>query len=118
MTGFNYTRAAATAKRLIARFGRVGSYIEVTNSGTEYSPTLSKADPVAVTFVDLDQELRDASGSLVGQSVRTLYVSTGQDVTPKKGDLFVIDAVDLRVDRIKPLAPGGDVVFWEVYIEA
>ena len=109
---FDYARSAQTAQRLIARFGQSATLRQITNSGTEYAPTQTETD-TAITVVDLNQKVRDASGTLVGQSMRTLYVSTSAGVTPAKGDKVVIGGTEHEIAQVRALAPGGVNVMWE-----
>lgn len=109
---FNYARAATTATRLISRCGQSATLRRITNSGTEWAPTQSETD-TTITVVDLEREVRDASGTLTGQSMRTLYVSTSANVTPAKGDKVVIGGVEHEIDAVRTLAPGGVNVMWE-----
>ncbi|WP_306150742.1 hypothetical protein [Roseovarius sp. MMSF_3281] len=125
---FDYTKSRATAERLIARFGQHATLRKITNSGPEWAPTQTEAD-TTITAVDLNEQVRDNSGTLVGQTRRTLYVSTSAGIAPAKGDKVFVgldkDAVAAlteqeqseaihEIDEAWPLAPGGVDVFWEV----
>lgn len=125
---FDYTRSKATAERLIARFGQSATLRQITNSGTEWAPTQTEAD-TTITVVDLNERVRDASGTLVGQTQRTLLVSTSAGVAPGKGDKVAVGideaafglldaaAQDERlheVIEVRPLSPGGTVILHEV----
>jgi len=109
---FNYERTKATAERLIARFGGPATLRKLTATGPDYAPTLTATD-TTITVVDLSQRLRDAGGVLVGQSLRTLYVSTAAGVTPEKGDKVVIGGTEHEISEVRTLAPGGTTVMWE-----
>lgn len=109
---FDYARSKATAERLIARFGGEATLRKRTSSGPDYAPTLTLTEHT-ITAVDLNQRLRDAGGALVGQSLRTLYVSTAAGVTPEKGDKVVIDGSEHEIAEVRTLAPGGTTVMWE-----
>lgn len=110
---FNYARSRATAERLIARFGTTATLRQITNSGTEWAPTQTETD-TTITVVDLEREVRDAAGTLTGQSKRTLYVSTAAGVTPEKDDKIVIGGTEHEIAEVRTLAPGGTTVMWEV----
>lgn len=111
---FNYARAAATAQRLIARFGTTATLHPQVTTGPAHRPTVTEGDPVSITVVDLDREIRDASGTLTGQSIRTLYVSTSAGVTPTKSDKVTIDGVKHEIAEVRTLNPGGTTVMHEV----
>ncbi len=110
---FNYAAARATAERLIARFGQSATLRKVSRSGTAYAPTIDETD-TTITVVDLNQRVRDQSGTLIGQSQRTLYVSTSAGVVPEKDDKVVIGGTEHEIGEVRALSPGGTVVFYEV----
>lgn len=109
---FDYARAAATAEKLIEKFGQTVTLIQITNSSTEWEPELSEAS-TSIKAVDLSQQQRDAGGTLVGHTVRTLYISTSASVTPTKGDKVKVNGKEHEITEVRPLAPGGVDVFWE-----
>jgi len=110
---FDYTRSRQTAERLIARFGQSATLRQITNSGTEWAPTQTETD-TTITVVDLNERVRDNSGTLVGQTQRTLLVSTSAGVTPGKGDKVFIGGAWHEVSEVRPLSPGGAVILHEV----
>jgi len=119
---FDYTRQKATAERLLARFGQTCTLRKITNTGTEFDPTQTTTD-ADVTAVDLNQRIRDRDGTLVGQTLRTLYVSTAAGVTPKKGDSVAVGVAKasvtsstpfIEISEVRPLSPGGVNMMWEV----
>ncbi|MGR3574016.1 MAG: hypothetical protein ACU0CF_04675 [Sagittula sp.] len=112
MVGFNYARSAQTAQRLIAKFGQDATLKQISAGADPWAPAPTETT-TTITVVDLDREVRDASGTLTGQSKRTLYVSTSADVTPTKGDKVVIGGVEHEIDSVRTLAPGGTTVLWE-----
>jgi hypothetical protein len=109
---FNYARAKATAERLIANFGQTATLRQISKGGDEWAPSLTETD-TSVTVVDLNREVRDAAGTLTGQTKRTLYVSTAAGVTPAKGDKVVIGGTEHEIDVVRTLAPGGTTLMWE-----
>lgn len=110
---FDYAASKATAERLISRFGQDATLRQITESGDAWAPTLTETD-TTVKVVDLNRRERDASGTLVGVTRRTLYVSASAGVTPAKGDKVVIGGTEHEIDEVRPLAPGGTVVMHEV----
>lgn len=109
---FDYARAKATAERLIATFGQEAVLTQNTSSGDAWAPTLSPEE-TTIVVVDLNEAQRDRAGSLVGTTVRTLYVSTSAGVTPGKGDTVTISGSAFEITEVRPLAPGGTAVFFE-----
>lgn len=113
---FNYAGARATAAGLIANFGQSATLHKVTAGGTEFSPTLTEAD-FTITVVDLDQKIRDASGTLIGQSMRTLYIdATG--AVPEKGDAVTVGGLRHEIAEVRTLNPGGTTVLYEADLAA
>lgn len=110
---FDYARSRQTASRLIARFGQSATLRQIVNSGTEWAPTQTKTE-TTITAVDLNERVRDNSGTLVGQTMRTLYVETSAGVTPGKGDKVLIGGSEHEVSEVRPLSPGGTVIMWEL----
>lgn len=114
---FDYARAAQTAQRLITRFGQTATLRQVSKGGDDWAPSLTETD-TSVTVVDLNREVRDATGTLTGQTKRTLYVSTSAGVTPAKGDKVVIGGTEHEIEAVRTLSPGGTTVMWEVDLMA
>lgn len=114
MTGFNYTRARATAERLIAKFGRSAALRRTTNSGTAYAPTRTPVDhPCRCAVLAYADTAID--GTRIKASDKQIYLSTaGLTIEPTTADEIVLDAVAHSIVAVKPLSPGGVVVFWEI----
>lgn len=113
MAGFDYTRSRGTAVKLIAKFGQAGA-IRRTTVGDGYDPTPVDED-FACKLVDLDVEERSIDGTLVLRGDRTVYLSTeGLTIEPLRTDRVVIGGEPHTVVDVKPLQPGGLVVFWEL----
>lgn len=116
MAAFDYAEARATAEELIAEFGTSATLRKKTVTGTGANPTVTTTD-YPITAVDLDIQQRDRSGSLVGEAVRTLYISTaGLSVAPEKRDTVQVKGVWCEIAEVRPLAPADVVVMWEASI--
>lgn len=134
---FDYLRARATAERLIKRFGTFALLRKPGwRSGPDNDPVFTEGVTFRVRAVDLDQRVVYREGVMVQEATRTLYVSTeglpevaGQMIVPAKGDLIAIigegdeglladegifRARSHEIVSVKPLAPAGVVVFWEI----
>lgn len=118
MAAFDYARSAATGERLIARFGQAATLIKPgAITGPGYAPTAYAADEEhAIKAIDLMFRMRDAGGTLVTATRRTLYVSTEglTAVEPEKGDRVRVGGTVHEIDEVRPLRPGGTNVLWEV----
>jgi len=122
---FDYARPKATAERLLARFGQTCTLRKITNIGTEFDPVQMTTD-ADVTAVDLNQRIRDRDGTLIGQTLRTLYVSTAASVTPEKGDSVAVGVAKasvaistpfIEIAEVRLLSPGGTSLMWEVDLQ-
>lgn len=113
---FDYARSAATALRLLQRFGATatlkrqsaGSYDPSTGTDTVTETSLSTT---AAVFA-YDQKYID--GTLILQGDQRGYLSNEQE--PQQGDLLAWGGVDLRVVAVRPLSPAGTVVLYEAQL--
>lgn len=120
MSSAVYARAAATATRLLAKFGAV-AYLRSSGTAT-YSPATSAATSTdaARTKVDcavLDYPLRYVDGTLVRVGDRKALVSAPAGMpNPKPGDVLEWEGKDLEVVRASIIAPAGDAVAHELQV--
>lgn len=106
MTGFDYARMAATAARLLDRFGQV-----MTFSRTAPDGTVSTFTAVAVVASTVKHTLGD-SGIQIGDD--KLLVDAA--VLPQQGDRVAYNGGSrVVVDPVTPLNPGGTRVLVECY---
>ncbi|HEY1138778.1 MAG TPA: hypothetical protein VGE88_01030 [Lysobacter sp.] len=116
MTAFDYAATAATATRLLQRFGAAAT-IKRTTTG-EYDPELGEA-PVTVTQLATtaavfayDQKFID--GTLVLQGDQRAYLAPAQQ--PKQGDTLTWQGADLAIVAVKPISPAGVPVLYEAQV--
>lgn len=121
---FDYAATAATAARLIDKFGR-RAYLRKRGeqTGTAYDPAIDADMDHPITVVDLDRRIRDRDGTLIEGAGRSLIVSTDglEFVTPEKGDAVMIgpgvypETMQAHeIAEVRPLSPGGVVVIYEI----
>ena len=114
---FDYTRARATAERLLARFGQEVTLIKPgALTGPEWDQTQGPSTEHTITVVDENSMRRDMSGTLIGEAVHALIVSTSAGVEPEQADRVRIAGRVLEITEVRPLAPGGTVLLWEVTV--
>lgn len=114
MTKFDYIKSRATAQKLIDKFGQTGALRRVSASGPAYDPIMTTND-YTVTLVDLDYDETQLSGTLITRGDRLVYLSTaGLSIVPANGDKILIGGVEHAILDVKPLQPGGTIVFWEL----
>ncbi|MBM2293751.1 hypothetical protein JQX09_17620 [Sulfitobacter pseudonitzschiae] len=115
MTAFDYSGSVATAKRLIARFGKTVTLIKRTKTGPARSPVYVPVE-TSLTAVDLNKAVRDKAGTLTGTTERKLLIEGGASAVPAKDDVVTIDGADHVIDVVKTLNPGDTVVLYTVWL--
>jgi len=114
---YDYSRPAATAKRLLTRFGAAATMR--VKSGEKYDPETAS---MAATWADypctvavLDYSLKDLAGTLVQAGDRRLLVAPDVAQAPQVGSVFVLpDGASVSAVRVSTLAPAGTVVLYDV----
>jgi hypothetical protein len=115
MSTFDYTKAQATAKRLIKRFGQNATLKVLAGSGDAWNPTQTPSEqPVIIAVSKYSNSQID--GTLVKQGDKKIYVSTeGATIAPDVGHkLAITGSPDHSIVNVMPLSPAGTVVYWEV----
>lgn len=116
MSTFDYANTAATALRLLQRFGAsatikretAGAYDPATGSNTV---TTTNLITTACVF-DYDQKYID--GTLILMGDKRAYLAPAQ--VPKQGDKLTWQAKDYTVESVKAIAPAGTAVLYEAQI--
>jgi hypothetical protein len=108
VTTVDYSRPAATALRLLARFGAA-----VTLSTTVAAATTSRRTVNAV-FVDRVRHTLDTSGVEIGDWRVLLEAAAA----PRETDRLVRGAEAFVVVRVEPIQPGATVVAWWAWARA
>lgn len=116
MTSFQYAATAATATRLLQRFG-ASATIKRQTTGT-YDPSTGTT-PVTVTELATtaavfayDQKYID--GTLILQGDQRAYMTPA--VMPKQGDLLAWHGRDWSIVAVKPISPAGVPVVYEAQL--
>jgi hypothetical protein len=117
MSTFDYSRAVATAKRLIARFGQDATLIQIANSGPAHNPTQVETD-VSIKAAVFDYTLREREGSLIEQGDKKVYISTEGVPSISVADKIEFGSERQSIINLIPLSPGGTVVFYEAQVRA
>jgi hypothetical protein len=116
MATFDYAPTVATAKRLIAKFGKPVVLKQKVKGGSNSAPTYTYPE-TPMTAVDLNIVNRDKDGTLTGTTSRKLLIEGGVATAPEKKDLIIIDGVDHVIDVVKLLNTGGTNVLYTVFLE-
>lgn len=113
---FDYANTAATALRLLQRFGAsatikretAGAYDPETGSNTVTSTTL------ATTACVFDYPQKYVDGTLIKQGDKQAYLASTQ--LPAHGDKLTWAGLDYTVVNFKAIAPAGTAVLYEAQI--
>lgn len=98
--------------------GSLGAVIKRQGAwtGPEWDRVPGAITQYPVTVLDLNINVRDASGTLTGEIRRKLLIEA-VDVVPEKGDVIELLGVDHTVDTVETLAPGGVALLYKVMLE-
>lgn len=118
MTTFNYSNTAATADRLLKRFGAKTQLTHETVG--EYDPEEGAA-PVTtteqtVTAAVFDYPQRYVDGTKILAGDRQCFLSAVGIFEPLQGDSFAWDGKSMVVVAVKKLAPAGLAVLYELQV--
>jgi len=116
VTAFNYLNTAATATRLLQRFGAVAT-LKRTTTG-EYDPATGETpltvESLATTAAVFAYEQKYIDGTLILQGDQQVYLMPA--VEPKQGDTFEWQGRNYQVVSVKPVSPAGVPVLFEAQI--
>lgn len=119
MAQTDYAAKAATARRLIQKFGTTLQVKRTTTTGgspsTGGGSTTTNSHPFAgvVLPVDLQKAHADAPGSLVKAGDFTAYLEAGP-IAPTTTDRLICPQGDLAIIEAVALAPAGVTVMWTI----
>ncbi|MBO9717521.1 MAG: hypothetical protein J7507_12115 [Pseudoxanthomonas sp.] len=116
MTAFNYAATAATATRLLQRFGAACTLKRQTTGA--YDPNTGTT-PVTVTELATTAAVfaypqRYIDGTLILQGDQQAFMDPA--VTPKQGDVLTWQGRDWQVVAVKPISPAGTPVLFEAQL--
>jgi len=98
----DYLADQADADELIEEFGQAAI---LTRGATDHPATV----------VVLDYANREVDGTRIqATDKRVLVAAGGLEITPKPSDRLKIDGTGHAIVQVKPFAPAGIVVFFEV----
>ena len=114
---FNYAKAAATARRLLAKFGQsmmltsqTTTYNELT---AETTTTTSTATDKGVIFPD-SNGIQSLAGSIIQSGDMQVYINIA--TAPQPNDTLTVGSVVYQVVNVKPLEPSGVNVLYELQV--
>lgn len=113
---FDYAATAATALRLLQRFGAAAT-LKRTSAATYDPATGTSAETVtslATTAAVFDYPQKYVDGTLILSGDKQAYLAATQE--PKQGDRLTWDGADREVVAVKAIAPAGVPVLYEAQI--
>lgn len=116
-----YSGLAATASRLVERFGSPITLRKATRA--EYDPTAGEfLDSSESTFtgygVRSEYRTNELDGTRIQAGDAKVFLSIVVGAQPASGDLLTIDGRRFSVVDCKPIQPGPTVVLYEVQARA
>lgn len=114
MSRFDYSGVKATAERLIRRFGQDATLVRETQGGDPWDPVTSNTEfACQAAVMAYSQNLID--GTRIQADDRQIYLSTESlTITPTTSDSLSVGGVSFSILNVRPLNPGGTVVFYEI----
>ncbi|RZJ12072.1 MAG: hypothetical protein EOP39_04600 [Rubrivivax sp.] len=114
---FDYDKTAATAARLLAKFGAPVTVARVTpgaydpETGTNGAGSSETWSP---SGVKLDYTAKEIDGTLILAGDQRVYMSAVAGLDPQPGDAVTLGADVWRVVKSRTLAPAGVAVLLDV----
>lgn len=120
MTKFNYSRPAATAKRLLDRFGQDGLLSRAVPGGG-YDPVTgpvqtTQTSACIVALLEFDNHQIDGKLILVGD--RRALIAPDVSFEPQAGDVLTAGAESVTVVKNRPLKPAGVIVLHDCIVRS
>lgn len=109
------------ASRLIKQHGQAATLLRPGEGTVDdfggYTPGPDTEHPVTMVSATYAIELQVWAGGLVAVGDQRVLVSVeGFDLTPETTDRLRIGGEIFRTIGVSPLAPAGEVIFWEMQV--
>jgi len=118
VSSFNYARTAATATRLLTRFGAIGAVRRsATTGGNAWDPssgTTTTTDYPA-TMVVTTYTASEVKGTAILATDKKVLMAPGVAVVPGVTDTLVTpDGATLNIVNVNPIKPASTLVMYEI----
>ena len=119
-----YDRMAATALRLISKFGQTatikdvtaGSYDPVTGTGTPDTPIDQPAELILLDYSSQESGAKDAEGTQIKAGDKKILIAAkGLLWAPKLTSTITADGADWRIVNVKSSNPAGTPLVYEIH---
>jgi hypothetical protein len=108
----DYTRLAARATALIARFGTTATLFRKSSSGQVYDPNIVQTPhPIRIARTGYEEWNNESGGSI--RKVE-FYISAEDGVVPDDTDTITFDGVTYTLSNCQRLSPSGVDVYYKV----
>ncbi len=114
MAGF-YDEMTAFSSEMITEFGFTATLIRSVKSGTDEDPEYSDTE-IDVTIAIMDFSWGLVDGTQIKAGDRKIYMTAATE--PTTADKLRISGKDNAIITVKPLAPAGTAVMYEVQVRA
>lgn len=111
-----YVRLEATAKRLLASYGKPAAIVRDERTGPPHAPVVTQVEH-PVTLVETGYSLTNRNESLIQTGDKLGLISTAGE-SPQLDDVLRLDGADYRFVDLQPLNPGGLVILFEFQARA
>jgi hypothetical protein len=109
-----YSDLAVTAAALISQFGQAVTFTRPTGSFTPGVGIGAGSTTYPATLVAESYSVGEVDGMLIeAGDMKALVSST---TPPEMGDNVPVNGKTRRVQNVTPLAPGGEVIFYELQL--
>ncbi|MEL7690535.1 hypothetical protein [Citromicrobium bathyomarinum] len=110
-----------TASRLIAKHGQAATLLRAGPGGEDPFGAPIPGEDVEYDCTILTAtyaiELKLLAGGFLDVDDQRVFVSVdGLAITPETSDRIEIDGTEYAIGRVSPLAPAGDVLFYELQV--
>lgn len=115
VTGFDYSAKRDKAEILIARYGQEALLLQDGPLvGPAWAAQPGEPNESSVVIVVIDTKATPAQDGVASRLKKTVMMSVPAYATPARGDTLVIGGVQHEVLEIRPFAPAGEPVFFEM----
>ena len=112
-----YTRAAATALRLIKRYGQTMTLRRITTGAYAAGAAVQSQSDESVSGVVLDfTDYERAAGLIDINDRKVMLAASGMTAAPALEDQLIASTVTFKIVNSKPLSPAGVPIIYELQV--
>ncbi len=113
---FDYSKTATSTDRILTKFGQEVTITRRTAGTYDTSTGVSAVTETTQSGIGaiFDWQNRDVDGTTIKTGDRRLLLSAVDITAPVVNDTVTVGSVVFTVMQVKPLAPSGTVVLYEI----